>query len=260
VKIIIILLFIAYACIINLQAQDFDITTIAGIGAAGYSGDGGQAINCSFYYPQGLHLDDRGNLYIADLANSRIRKITLSTGIITTVAGNDTFGYTGDGGAATNAALWYPEDVFTDSAENIFFADGLDNCVRKVTAATGIITTVAGNGTIGSSGDGGTATNATLNAPCSLCLDKFGNIYIAEAYGNRIRKVEAATGIITTIAGTGVAGSAGIGGPATNAELNGPVGVFLDSIGDIFISDADNNTLHKIDVYTNIISTRVSLE
>jgi hypothetical protein len=251
-----ILMLLLLTCVCNeLQAQDFKIITIAGCENAGaYGGDGGLAINAKLYYPQGINLN-KGNLYIADLGNHRIRKITLATGIITTLAGNDTFGYTGDGGPATNATLWGPEDVFTDNVGNVFFADGVANCVRKVTISTGIITTVAGNGTAGSSGDGSAATNAALNGPTGLCLDKYENIYISEYYGNKIRKVNAVTGIITTIVGTGIAGNTGNGGSATAAELNGPGSVFIDTIGNVFIGDALNNTIHKVDASTGIITT-----
>jgi hypothetical protein len=256
VKKIIILLLIACACIVKMQAQDFDITTIAGCDSVGTSdGDGRPAINARLYNPEGIHLDGRDDLYIADYGNQRIRKIILSTSIITTIAGTDIYGYSGDGGPATDAALFGPEDIFTDTTGNIFFADGLDNCVRKINISTGIITTVVGTGTSGSSGDDGLATNATLNCPSGLCLDKFGNIYIAEYYGNKVRKVEIATGIITTLAGTGTAGNTGVGGPATSAEINGPANVFLDSNSNLFFSDSYNNIIRRIDALTGIITT-----
>jgi hypothetical protein len=254
-RLVIIFFLITCACV-KLQAQVTDIITIAGCDSVGaYGGDGGPAINAKLWNPQGITLDKQGNIYFADLVNCRIRKIKLSTGIITTVAGNDTFGYGGDGDQATNATLYYPEDVFIDSIGNIFFADGLNNRVRKVTVSTGIITTVAGNGIGGDSGDGGPATNAELNLPVGICLDNNGNIYIADGWNYKVRKVDAATGIITTIAGNGVMGNSGFGGPATNAELDGPSGIFLGSNGDIFVADQFNNSIHRVDVVTGIITT-----
>ena len=251
-----IIIIITCACI-KIQAQDYEIITIAGCddSLSFFGGDGGPAVNARLNYPENVHLDKMGNLYIADYGNARIRKITLSTGIITTVAGIDTFGYGGDGGPATDAILEGPEDVFTDSAGDIFFADGLENRVRKITLSSGTITTVAGNGTTGSYGDNGPATNAALNRPCGLCLDRNGNIYVSDTYNNKIRKVDALTNIITTIAGTGVAGNTGIGGLATNAELNQPGGIFLDSMGNIIFCDAINNMIKKIDATTGILTT-----
>jgi NHL repeat-containing protein len=150
-----------------------------------------------------------------------------STGIISTIAGNGTAGYTGDGGVATSAELNGPTDIELDSSGTIYIVDWNDNRVRKVTASTGIISLVAGNGTAGYGGDGGAATSAELNNPNGVVLDSSGNIYIADFTNNRVRKVTASTGIISTVAGNGTTGYTGDGGAAASAEINGAAGVAL---------------------------------
>jgi hypothetical protein len=189
------------------------INTVAGTGTAGYSGDNGAATSAALYAPQSLAVDIYGNIYIDDYFNNRIRLLNVSTGIITTVAGTGAAGYSGDGGSATSAKLNYPGGIAVDGSGNIYIADSTNSVVRKVTASTGIITTVAGNGSIGYSGDGGAATSAELDEPLSVAVDTAGNIYIS-TFDNRIRKVTKSTGIITTVAGNGTAGYTGDGGAA----------------------------------------------
>jgi hypothetical protein len=207
------------------------ITTAVGTGAMGFSGDGGQATNATLTEPYNLAIDIAGNLYIVDVVGL-IRKVN-TAGVITTVAGNATQGYSGDGAAATAAQLNQPTGVCVDVAGNIFIADQFNNVIRKVNTA-GIITTVAGNGTLGFSGDGGAATNAKLNQPAGVCVDANGNIFTAEYNGNHIRKINT-QGIITTIAGTGVAGGAGNGGEATSAQLYMPQAVATDTHGNVYV-------------------------
>jgi sugar lactone lactonase YvrE len=220
------------------------IMTVAGNGAWGYSGDGGAATNASLDSPYGVEVDASGNLFIADEGDGRIRKVS-TNGIITTVAGNGTNGYSGDGGAATNASLYAPAGVALDASGNLFIADYFNDRIRKV-STNGIITTVAGNGTGGYSGDGGAATNAELNYPRGVALDAFGNLFIADAINQRIRKVST-NGIITTVAGNGTYGFySGDGGPATNAGLRSPSGVAVDAFGNLFIADAGNNCIRKV--------------
>jgi hypothetical protein len=165
---------------------------------------------------------------------------------ITTVAGTGTQGFSGDGGPATNAQLCVARGVAVDGSGNLFIADPANNRIRKVSAATGIITTVAGTGTSGFSGDGGLATSALLAAPLSVAVDGSGNLYIADYFNLRIRKVSAATGIITTVAGTGMYGFSGDGGPATSAQLNAPVSVAVNGSGNVFIADFSNQRIRLL--------------
>jgi len=231
------------------------IHTLAGTGAMAYGGDGGIATDAALNFPEGLCLDDTGNILIADSDNSRIRKINKNTGCITTIVGVADSGYNGDGILAINAKLYLPMSVRVDDTGNVYIADGFNSRVRKVTAATGIINTIAGNGIAGYSGDGGQATAAKIYWPSGLCLDKKGNLYIADYVNYVIRKMNLSTGIITTFAGNGTQGYSGDGGPATQAQLYSGVQVFADSIGNIYIADEWNNVIRKVDVSTNVITT-----
>jgi sugar lactone lactonase YvrE len=226
------------------------ITTVAGDGKQGFSGDGGPATSARIFNAHGIAFDASGNLYIADTDNWRIRKVSIS-GIITTVAGKGTEGFSGDGGAATSAEL-YPWGVALDPSGNLYIADGRNYRVRKVSTA-GTVTTVAGKGTRGFSGDGGPATSAELGFTGGVALDSAGNIYIADGGNNRIRKVST-SGIITTVAGKGTKGFSGDGGPATSAELGSPSGVAVDSTGNIYIDDENNDRIRRIDT-SGIITT-----
>lgn len=202
------------------------ITTLAGNGANGFSGDGGAATNATLYKPYDVAVDNVGNLFIADFYNFRVRKVDVN-GTITTVAGNGSSGYSGDGGAATNAVLFGPTRIAVDTIGSLYIADAGNNRIRKVDV-NGTITTVAGNGSAGFSGDGGAATNASLYVPYDVAVDDFGNLFIADEYNSRIRKVDA-NGIITTVAGKSSFGYSGDGGAATNASLYNPYGVALDA-------------------------------
>jgi sugar lactone lactonase YvrE len=222
------------------------VNTVAGVGTSGYSGDSGQASNAEMYTPQGVAVDASGNIYIADSRNNRIRKVAAPTGIITTVAGTGIAGYSGDSGPAINAQLYTPQGVAVDASGNIYIADSQNNRVRKVTAATGIITTVAGTDIAGYSGDGMLAASAGLNNPSGIAIDASGNIYIADTQNNRVRKVTASTGIITTLAGNGTAGYNGDGILAASAELNGPQRLVVDEYDDVYISDTLNNRIREV--------------
>jgi len=231
------------------------ITTIAGNGIQGFSGDGGQATNAEFSYLEGVWGDKKGNVYIADEGNRRIRKVH-TTGKISTFAGNGTFGYTGDGGPATAAELGTPYRIAIDTADNVYIADQGENVIRKVDT-TGIISTVAGNGNSGFSGDGGQATVAEIKYPYGISVDIPGNIYIADCGNNRIREVST-TGIITTVAGNGIASFSGDGGQATAAELYGPFGVAADAFGNIYIDDQTNvriRAVNPLGIITTIAGT-----
>ena len=219
------------------------ISTVAGSGTAGFSGDGGAATAAQLNEPYGVAVDSSGNLYIAEWNNNRIRKVD-SAGVISTVAGTGTAGYSGDGGAATAAQLSNPQDVALDAAGNLYIADVNNNRIRKVNSA-GVISTVAGTGTAGFSGDGGAATSAQLHWPRGVALDGAGNLYIVDNNNHRIRKVDS-SGSISTVAGTGTAGYSGDGGAATSAQLSNPRGVALDGAGNLYIADTSNNRIRKV--------------
>ena len=221
------------------------ITTVAGTGTQGYSGDGGPATEAELNLPFGVAVDRARNLYIADFSNRRVRKVD-SSGTITTFAGTGTAGNSGDGGPATLAQLRNPVSVTVDGSVNVYIVDYEGHTVRKVDSS-GIITTVAGTGTAGYSGDGGRATAAQLRNPASVALDGTGNLYIGDYKGHRVRKVDS-SGIITTFAGTGTAGFSFIenGGPANRARLNEPWGLAVDRSGNLYIADSVNHQVRKV--------------
>jgi uncharacterized protein (TIGR03437 family) len=218
-----------------------NINTIAGVGTAGFSGDGGDPLKAQMNYPTGLALDASGNLYVADALNQRIRKI--AGGSISTIAGNGVVSYSGNGGPALSAQMNAPEGVAMDSAGNLYVADTANNVVRKV--ANGTITAFAGNGTSGSGGDGGAATSAQLNSPEGVAVDSAGNVYIADSGNARVRKVDA-SGTISTVAGNGTPGYGGDGGAAAGAQLYTPTAVAVDGAGNLFIADFNNSRIRKV--------------
>jgi len=228
------------------------ISTIAGNGIVGFSGDGGQATAAELNGPVGIAIDSSGNLYVADTYNERVRKISTS-GIISTVIGNGVAGYSGDGGPATLAKIYEPSwGIAIDGGGNIYLSDGYYGVIRKV-STLGIVSTIAGNGIVGFSGDGGQATNAELWYPCGIAVDQTGNIFIADNNNSRIRKVNS-MGIITTISGNGTYGFSGDGSQATNAQLYDPRSIALDTNGNIYFTDEGNYRIRKISA-SGIIST-----
>jgi sugar lactone lactonase YvrE len=220
------------------------LTVLAGTGFPGYGGDGGPATAAQLYYPSAVAVDSSGNVYIADTYNLRIRKVTASTGIITTVAGNGGGGYSGDGGPATSATIYYPGGVAVDTSGNIYIADTDNYVIRKVNTS-GTITTVAGDNLYGYSGDNGPATSAELAEPESVAVDGSGNIYIADTNNYRIRKVTSG-GTISTIVGNGTYGFSGDGGPGTSAEIETVYGIAADSAGHVFIADYGNCVIREL--------------
>ncbi len=243
----------------RVDAQTGLISTVAGNGVAGYSGDGGPAVYAAINNPGGLALDGAGNLYFVDSNNDAIRRVDAVSGVITTVAGTpEASGYTGDGGPATSARLSFSDGtggVAFNAAGDLYIADTGNNAVREVNAAVGTISTVVGTGVPGYNGDDIPASGAQLNGPANLSIGADGSLYVADLANQRVRKVTAATGIITTIAGTGAKGFAGDGGIATSAEINAPSAVVLDPAGNIYIADSGNNRIRKIAVTTGNIQT-----
>ena len=244
-----------YDTVVRLDSVTKGLTIVAGIGAPGtcwpvatpggascyssptFNGDNGQAASTQLSNPSGIALDSAGNLYIADSFNGRIRKV--SNGLINTVAGGGASGL-GDNGSPTNAQLGNPTAIAVDSHGILYIADGTR--VRKV--SNGVITTVAGNGTTGYSGDGGSASSAELSQPHGIAVDSAGDLYIADSGNNVVREV--VNGVITTVAGNGTRGFNGDNGPATSAQLSGPWGVAVDSAGNLYITDTGNNRIRKV--------------
>ena len=266
----------------KITASTSIIATIAGTGTAGFSGDGGQATAASIKNPVGIFLDSAGNLYFCDYGGYNVvRKITVSTGIISTIAGTGSTsgGYNGDNMQATAATLNYPGDVGLDSAGNVYICDAYNNRVRKVDAATGMITTVVGTGAASSTGDGSAATSATVNGPGYIRFAATGiDYYISDCGGARVRKVVTVStgipsiapsmtptvypstsplsiGVISTIAGTGASSFGGDGGQATSATITTPAGIVIDSSNNVYVSDYGNHRVRKITVSTGIITT-----
>jgi sugar lactone lactonase YvrE len=235
------------------RADPAGVTTlIAGNGIPGYAGDGGPALSAQLYFPEGVAVDASGNLYIADSANRRIRKVS-PAGTITTVAGNgNCCGFTGDGGSALSAQIGTPYGIAVDASGNLFFTDISNSVIRKVTPS-GTIATVAGNGTYGYLGDGGLAASAEFREPFGLTVDSSGNLYVADTYNERIRRVTP-DGTVTTIAGSGNCCYGGDGGPAVGALMSVPTGVARDSAGNLYIADSGNNRIRKVTT-AGVIST-----
>ncbi|MDD0838196.1 SMP-30/gluconolactonase/LRE family protein [Curvibacter sp. HBC61] len=218
------------------------ISTFAGTGATTFAGDGNAATAANFSGPQGVAVDGAGNVFIADTGNHRVRQVSVG-GTVTTVAGIGQSGYLGDDVAATTTSLSSPRGVVLDGTGAFYIVDASNQRIRKVSTA-GIITTVAGTGTAGFTGDGGAATSASLRAPAGLALDGSGNLYISDSSNHRIRKVSA--GVITTLAGTGTFGFGGDGGAPASAQINSPQGVAVDSTGTVYVADTNNVRVRKI--------------
>jgi streptogramin lyase len=233
------------------------VTTIAGNGYAGSGGDGGPATEASLDTPHGVAVDNRGHVFVADSPNHRIRRVDLATGTITTVAGTGQEGYSGDGGPAIAARLNRPRFLIVAPDGSLIIGDTANYRVRRVDPA-GIITTIAGNGQWGYSGDGGPATAARLDDPRGLALDHAGNLYVSNAEGSpvpAVRRIDRA-GIITTVAGGRAKGFAGDGGPATEARLNEPRSIAVrGSI--LYIADSMNDRIRAVDLRTGVIRTVV---
>src|SRR5947207_1315180 len=245
-------------CVIRKVATTGKISTVAGTGGAcGFAGDGGAGTAAQLNSPMDVALDSTGNLFIADTYNFRIRQVGATSHKMSTLAGNGTASFGGNGGAATVAELSFPADVVLGGSGDLFVVDQGNCVIRKVGAVTGTISTVAGTGgTCDFAGDGGPATAAALSFPAGAAFDGTGDLIVADQSNCVIRKVNMTTGTISTVAGTGGAcGFAGDGGPAAAAELYLPAGVALDVAGNLFIADQDNFVIRRVDAMTHQIST-----
>jgi sugar lactone lactonase YvrE len=254
-------LLLATVCAFGLSVNAQTISTFAGNGSSGYLGDGLAATAAELSNPAGAVVDATGNVYVADAGNQVVRKINATTGVITTVAGTGTIGYSPDGGQATAGKLNTPVSVALDASGDLFISENGSNVIHKVVLSTGIMTTFVGNGygPHGFAGDGGPATAAALWAPMGIAFDGAGNLYIADDSNNRVRIVTP-TGTINTFAGTGPtgwvgAGKSGDGTPATAAKLFAPSGLAIDAAKNVYISDARNNCIRKVDGTTKTITT-----
>ncbi len=231
------------------------LTTIAGTGTQGFDGDGGPATAALLDSPTGVALDGSGTIYIADSHNHRIRRIDAVSGDITTFAGTGSAGSSPDGTAATAAAIDLPTALAFDLAGNLFFADSRTHLIRRIDHATGLVTTVAGNGVQGYAGDGGPATAANLDAPEGLAVDSVGNLYLSDTHNQRVRRVDGKTGVMTTVAGTGQAGFSGDSGAGALAEVRLPRGLALDSTGNLLVVDSQNHCIRRLDATSGQMST-----
>ncbi len=223
------------------------IQTVVGTGEGGYAGDGGPATQALIGEAYGCDFDTAGNLYISDGRTHTIRRIDKITGIITTVAGCGRQGYSGDGGPATEATLDNLYSLQVDTNGDLYIVDRLNAAIRKVDAATGIMTTVAGTGELGYSGDGGPGVKAQLREPNDCFLDGKGGLLIADIQDQRVRRLDLMSGIITTVAGDGEKRRTGDGLPATQASIMGPRAVCMDRQGNTYIAEREGNGVRKVD-------------
>ena len=231
------------------------ITTVAGSGEQGYSGDGGPATEATMYEPYSLAIASDGSIYIVDRLNAVVRRVDGATGIITTVAGTGKMGYSGDGGPGSEAQMREPNDCFLDNRGGLLIADIQDQRIRRLDLATGIIDTFAGNGEKERSGNGRPAREASILGARAVCMDSTGNTYIAEREGNGVRMV-GADGLMRTLAGdTTELGYSGDGGHALATTWAGPKGIRCDSKGNVIVTDTENHAIRRIDRSTNFVTT-----
>ena len=228
------------------------VTTLAGTGVKGFSGDGGSATVAQLNNPYAVARGPDGDLYVCDVDNHRVRRIS-TKGHISTFAGNGTRGYAGDGGLATSASLNEPYEMAWDKGGNLYFVERMNHVVRRVDAQSGVISTLAGTGSAGFSGDGGPATKAQLSQPHSLTFDAQGNLLICDISNHRIRKVDMLTGSMSTWAGTGEKRTAADGAPISGSPLHGPRAMALASDGKLWLALREGNAVLQLDPATNAI-------
>jgi len=228
-------------------SADGTISTIAGTGKEGYSGDGGPALEATFNKPHELRFDAAGDLYIVDMVNHAVRKIEMKTGTITTFAGTGKPGYSGDGGPAAKAQFKQPHSIQFGPGGDLYICDIGNHAIRRIEMKTGTISTFAGTGKAGNTPDGAPIAGTPLKGPRSLDFDKEGNLWLATRDGNQVFKFDLKAGKIHHIAGTGKTGFTGHGGPAKEADLSGPKGISIDSSGNIWLADCESHSIRMID-------------
>lgn len=229
-------------------APDGTISTRAGTGEKGYTGDGGPALAATFNLPHELRFDAAGHLFIADTGNNAVRRIDAKTGLVTTVASNGQRGYSGDGGPATAARFAGPHSIQFAPDGNLYICDTGNHVIRRVDPQTGVVVTVAGTGKAGPTPDGAPIAGTPLNGPRSLDFDAAGNLWLALREGNQVVKLDLKAGTIRHVAGTGKTGFTGHGGPAKDATLSGPKGLALDAAGNVWLADTESHSVRMIDV------------
>ena len=234
-------------------AADGTISTIAGTGKKGYSGDGGPASEATFNLPHEIRFDAAGNLFVADMSNHVIRRIDAKTHLITTVAGTGKRGYSGDGGPAREAMFNQPHSIQFGPGGLLYICDVGNNVIRRVDLATGIVSLFSGTGKPGVTPDQAPIAGTPLRAPRSLDFDQAGNLWLATREGNQVFKFDLKAGIIHHVAGTGESGFTGNGGPAKLAKLSGPKGVAVDAAGNVWFADTESHTIRRVNATTGNI-------
>ena len=242
-------------CVRRIDAKTGLITTVAGSGKKGYSGDGGPATAASINEPYGIAVDPDGTLFLVDRLNACVRRVDGKTGVIRTIAGTGKPGYGGDGGPGDKAELREPNGIALEGRGKLYIADVRDQRVRVLDLTTGIITTLCGNGKKVQTGDGGPYREASLLGPRAVAFGPDGNLYVCEREGNAIRKVDFKSGRIERFSGTGAAGYSGDGGPALRATFRGPKEIEVDTAGNVFVVDTENQAIRRIDAKSGIVTT-----
>jgi len=227
---------------------DGTIAPVAGTGQPGWSGDGGPATAAKLHEPYEVRFDPAGNIFWVERLSHCVRRLDARTGVVTTVAGNGTAGFSGDGGAATNAQLNEPHSIGFNKAGDLFICDVKNHRIRRVDMKTGVISTFAGTGEKKPTPDGAVFATAPLSGPRALDFDRDGNLWVALREGNAILKLDVAKGTVSRIAGTGAKGDSGDGGPAKDATLNGPKGLSVAPDGNVYLADTENHVIRMIDV------------
>jgi sugar lactone lactonase YvrE len=233
------------------------ISTVAGSGKKGYSGDGGPALSADLNEPYEVRFDRAGNMYFAEMQNHVVRRVDAKTRVISTVAGTGVAGFAGDGGPAEKALLRQPHSIAFDPQERLLICDIGNLRIRRVDLKTGVIETWAGTGEKKPTPDGAPISGTPLNGPRAITADRDGNLYLALREGNTILKIDTKAGKIYHIAGTGETGYTGDGGPAKSAKLSGPKGVSWSPDGSLYIADTESHTIRRIDLASGIITTVV---